>query len=198
MKKQKMVEAMDARIGVVTPDDAINDDELWEYLPERTNLLVTRYRTLKRFEPISSAMVDSYADTQIVQEAAETLRITRPSSVLFSCNSCSFVRGPGADLQIIEHIQRGAGAPATTITTAQVEALRHLEAQRVAVGGPYPQELTDHLGNFLTASGFEVTSVVGLGMESEWEIGNATPSGSPRASPPAYCWPSTGSCGARR
>ena len=170
-----MDEIMDARIGVITPDDGINDDELWAYLPERVNLLVTRYHTPERFEPISSDMVDTYADGDLLRNAAEDLRITRPSAVLFSCNSCSFVRGPGGDREIIGYIEDGCGAPATTITTAQIEALKLLGAKKVAVGAPYPQELADRLGQFLTASGYTVTSVVGLGMQSEWEIGNSLP-----------------------
>lgn len=166
---------MRARIGIISPDDGINDDEFWNYLPERVNLLFTRYRTDQRFEAISSDMVSSYADLEILQDAAETLRITRPSAVVFGCNSCSFVRGVGHDYRIIEAIQEKASAPATTITTAQVEALRHLGISRVAVGGPYPQELVERLATFLRDSGFEVTSTAGLGMESEWEIGNARP-----------------------
>ncbi len=171
-----MREAMRARIGVVSPDDGINDDEFWEYLPERVNLLFTRYRTPRRDDPISSAMVDAYAESDLLRDAAETLRITRPNAVFFCCNSCSFVRGPGYDKVIIQQMEEGAKAPATTITTAQVEALRVMGVSRVAVGGPYAQELTDRLGVFLEGSGFKVSSVVGLDMKSEWEIGNADPS----------------------
>src|SRR5829696_4932485 len=97
-----MREAMRARIGVISPDDGINDDEFWAYLPERVNLLFIRYRTGKRFEPISSDMVDSYADLEVLRDAAETLKITLPSAVLFGCNSCSFVRGAGYDRRIIQ------------------------------------------------------------------------------------------------
>jgi len=164
-----------ARLGVISPDDGINDDEFWAYLPAGVNLLFTRYRTQQRADPISSAMVDSYADLDLLRSAAETLRMTRPGAVVFGCNSCSFVRGVGYDLRLIEQIEAGVGAPATTITTAEVAALHHLGVQRVAVGGPYPQELTDRLGRFLADSGFSVTSVLGLGLESEWQIGNARP-----------------------
>lgn len=170
-----MREAMRARIGVISPDDSINDDEFWQYLPERVNLLFTRYRTSTRDEPISSAMVDAYAESDLLRDSAETLRITRPSSVFFCCNSCSFVRGPGYDRTLIQQMEEGARAPATTITTAQVEALRVLGISRVAVGGPYAQELTDRLGTFLTGSDFQVSRVIGLDMKSEWEIGNADP-----------------------
>lgn len=170
-----MIEAMRARIGVISPDDSINDDEFWQYLPARVNLLFTRYRTPTRFEPISSAMVDAYAEGDLLRDCAETLRITRPHVVFFCCNSCSFVRGPGYDRKLIEQMQLGVDAPATTITTAQVEALRTLGAQTVAIGGPYAQELTDRLGIFLEGSGFRVTRTVGLDLKSEWEIGNEPP-----------------------
>jgi hypothetical protein len=72
-----------ARIGLVTPDDAVNDDEYWEYLPEGVTLFFTRYRTATRFDPISPEMVDQYAELAPILDAAETLRITRPNYVVF-------------------------------------------------------------------------------------------------------------------
>jgi maleate isomerase len=86
-----------------------------------------------------------------------------------------FVRGVGSDREIIEAIERGANAPATTITTAQVEALNLMGVKRVAIAGPYPQDVTLRLADFLTSSGFEITSVASAGMDTEWEIGNAKP-----------------------
>ncbi|ETW94762.1 MAG: hypothetical protein ETSY1_33470 [Candidatus Entotheonella factor] len=166
---------LDARIGVISPDDGINDDEFWFYVPQRVNLLFTRYRNPKRDEPISVSMLEPFSDVESISEAAETLRITRPTVVGLACNSGSFLQGLGDDRAIVTCIERGAGAPATTITTAQVEALRHFNAKRVAVGGPYPQDVTDRLGAYLAMSGFEVTSTVGLGMENQWQIGNAAP-----------------------
>ncbi len=66
--------------------------------------------------------------------------------------------------------------PATTISTAQVQALRTLGVNRVAVSGPYPTEVTQLLVQFLEGHGFEVTGSQSAGMETEWQIGNAPPS----------------------
>ncbi|NER87929.1 hypothetical protein [Moorena sp. SIO3A2] len=166
---------LDARIGVICPDDSVNDDEFWACIPDRVNFLFTRYRTPKRFDPISIPMVETYGDFDTVYDAAVTLSIVRPSVSLLACNSGSFVGGVGGDRKIIEAIERGTNAPGTTITTAQVEALNLMGIKRVAIAGPYPQDVTLRLGDFLTQSGFEVTEVQSAGMETEWEIGNAEP-----------------------
>ncbi len=165
-----------ARIGLVTPDDAVNDDEYWEYLPEGVSLIFTRYRTATRFDPISPQMVDQYAELAPILDAAETLRITRPKAVVFLCNSCSFVRGPSGSQAIAEGIQRVVQAPATTISAAQVHALKTLGVKRVAVAAPYPPEVTQLLVKYLNEEGFEVTGSRSAGLETEWQIGNSSPS----------------------
>lgn len=164
------------RLGLLSPDDGINDDEFWHYLPDGVSLIFTRYRTATRFDPISPDMVDRYADLEPILDAAETLRITRPGAIVFLCNSCSFVRGVGGDLKISAAIRRAVDIPATTISTAQVQALRALGVQRVAVAGPYPADVTQLLVDFLEGHGFEVTGSQSAGMETEWQIGNSAPS----------------------
>jgi maleate isomerase len=164
------------RIGIVTPDDAVNDDEYWEYVNGDVTLLVDRYSTPKRYDPIGPDMVASYGDAALVEDSARTLAITRPHAVAFFCNSCSFIRGVGSDLELCARIERAAGAPATTITTAQVEALRALGCRRVAIGAPYTAQVSERLATFLEESGFTVTSLEYLSLTSEWEIGNAAPS----------------------
>ena len=134
-----------ARLGLLTSDDGINDDEYWQYLPEGVSLIFTRYRTETRSDPISLSMVDSYADLNPILDAAETLRITRPKAIVFLCNSGNFVRSVGGDLETAEAIQRAVNIPATTISTAQVQALRTLGMHRVAVAALYPAEVTQFL-----------------------------------------------------
>jgi maleate isomerase len=161
------------RVGVISPDDAVNDDEYYTYLPPGVTLLWTRYRTPQRFEPISVAMVASYGDLDVVREAALTLRITRPHATLFSCNSCSFVHGPAGDQRIRDVIAEAVGSEATSITEAQVHALRTLKVKRVAVGAPYCADVTAKLVSYLESSGFTVSGSLSLGLTTEWEIGNS-------------------------
>jgi len=164
------------RIGIITPDDAVNDDEYWQYVNDDVTLLIDRYRTPSRFDPISSQMVAAYGDFHLLEDCAETLRITRPHALAFFCNSCSFVHGVGVDREMCERISQAGGAPATTTTSAEVDALHALRARRVAIAAPYNEEVTLKLKCFLNQSGFTVTSVKCLGLKAEWDIGNAAPS----------------------
>jgi maleate isomerase len=164
------------RIGIITPDDAVNDDEYWMYVGGDVTLLIDRYRTPERFAPISAEMVSSYSQLDLLADCAETLRITRPQAIAFFCNSCSFVGGVGSDLEICRRIQDTVGVPATTISTEQVEALRNLGIKRVAVGAPYSKEVTARFHSFLEQHDIEVVSSRSLGLSAEWEIGNAVES----------------------
>jgi hypothetical protein len=99
---------MKIRIGVVCPDDAVNDDEYWSYLPSdgSATLLWTRYSTPSRFNPISVEMVASYGDAAVLAAAAQTLKITKANVVALTCNSCTFVHGPEGDLGSVTHFLR--------------------------------------------------------------------------------------------
>lgn len=168
-------QGLTTRIGMISPDDSVNDDEYNCYLPKRVTLLWTRYRTAMRDEPISVEMVSSYGDLDVVRHAAQTLRITRPQVTAFLCNSCSFVHGPAGDERIREVIAENTGSKAVSISNAQVEALYALGARRVSVAAPYPQEVTAKLLDYLRACGFEVVANRSLGMTTEWQIGNTPP-----------------------
>jgi len=163
------------RIGVVSPDDGVNDDEYYHYLPAGVTLLWTRFRTPQRFDPISVEMVASYGALDLVREAALTLRITRPHVTLFACNSCSFVHGLEGDQKVRNVIAEAADCEATSVTEAEVEALRVLGVRRVAVGAPYSEEVTGKLVNYLRDCDFTVTGSACLGLTTEWQIGNSPP-----------------------
>ena len=164
------------RIGLVCPDDGINDDEYWLYLPDGVSLLIARYTTAKRDDDIALDMVDSYGDLNLLRQAADVLKITRPNVMVFGCTSCSFLRGVGRDLEQARAIGEVCGVPGTTVSTATVAALRTMGIGSVAIGAPYPQSVTERFATFLTDSGFEVVGWEALDMKSEWEIGNASPS----------------------
>lgn len=147
----------------------------WDYVPDGVTLLWTRYRTEQRFEPISVDMVASYGDLDVIADAARTLKITRPDSVIFCCNSCSFVHGMKVDERIRQVVESETGASATSITYAEVQALRRLDVKRVAVAAPYPAEVTARLVAFLENEGFSVLGALSLGLTTEWQIGNTPP-----------------------
>ena len=163
------------RIGLVMPDDGVNDDEYWYYLAEGVNLMVARFTTGMRDDDIGPEMVDSYGDLDTLRKATEALKIVQPSAVIFGCTSCSFIRGAGWDLQQAKAIGEVCGAPGTTVSTAMVAALRTMGVRQVAMCAPYPESVTEKFAVFLRDNGVGVCNWKTLGMTTEWQIGNSSP-----------------------
>jgi maleate isomerase len=175
MRDEYTKEGMTTRIGVIAPSDGINDDEYNNYLPAQggVTLLWTRYETAAHDEPISVDMVGSYGDLDQIAQVARMMRITRPHVSIFCCNSCSFSHGPAGDQNIRDTIAEATGGHATSVTNAEVEALRTLGVKRVAVAAPYRAEVTAKLIEYLEQSGFQVTQSRSKALISEWQIGNS-------------------------
>lgn len=76
--------------------------------------------------------------------------------------------GPGADRDIIARIERVAGCPATTTTTAAVLAMRALGLRRIVLCSPSASQ-NAKLKTFLEAEGFEVVGDYGMD-RSLWDI----------------------------
>jgi len=168
-------QGLTTRIGMISPDDGVNDDEYYNYLPPGVTLLWNRYRTPRRNDPISVEMVGSYGDLRVVEEAAKTLRITRPEVVVFCCNSCGFVHGQAGDQRICQAVAKAAQSQAVSITASQLKAIEALGVSRLAVAAPYPVEVTALLVALLQQAGYAVVQERSLGLETEWQIGNSDP-----------------------
>jgi maleate isomerase len=69
--------------------------------------------------------------------------------------------GPGSDRKIIQQVQEAARCPATTTTTAAMDALRALKVKKIVIASPYPDQHVK-LREFLEADGFTVLADRGL------------------------------------
>ncbi len=169
-----MVPGFRARIGVVLPDDSLNDDEYWLYTPQGVNVLLSRYTTFNAGEPVHrDTLKSAYDKFDMVLAAARNLRVPRVDSLVFSCNSCTFVGGADVAPALDKELEGVLHVPASTTTSAQIAALEALGASRIVIGAPYAKDLADVLGEVLEARGFRVLRLLALEMLTEWEIGNA-------------------------
>jgi maleate isomerase len=155
-----------ARIGILFPADGANDDDFWRLVPSGVTVHVARTRPLT-----DDFSVEAYGRLagEDVESQAELLGFIRPSSVAYACTSGSFIRGVDYDRDIGARIRRASGAPATTTSTAMLNALRALGVRRVAVATPYRDVINQRLTAFLVASGFSVERNMGLGLD-DWTI----------------------------
>jgi 4-aminobutyrate aminotransferase len=159
------------RIAFIWPNDGLNDDEFWAYLPPGVSWLTTRFPGTLEGHDLDRETFLASAELGPMIAAVRLMRPVRPDVVALGDHAGSFIKGLGADEEQAAALAEAAGAPlATTPATAMVAALRHLGARRIAVTSPYDREVTDAGLAFLEAHGFEVLAVQSDTLTDEHEI----------------------------
>ncbi|WP_018240932.1 aspartate/glutamate racemase family protein [Ensifer sp. BR816] len=150
------------RIGVIYPSDGTLDREFWQFAPPEATIHVTRVRFPEA--PATLELVQGLVDDEDLDLAAEALRPIRPAAVAYACTSISFARGLSGDNSIKQKIEKGADSRATTTSSAIVAACNALGVKRIAIGAPYPAEITSQFQKYLAESGLEPMSSRSLGV----------------------------------
>ena len=141
------------RIGVlIPPGNVAMERELPLHVPPG---VVVHFNRLSR--PGSGitresllAMIDS------VDRAAHDVAQSYPEVILYGCTSGSFLAGPGKEDELGERIQRATGITAFTTSTAVIRALEAVNAKRVFMVTPYPDDVNAHEVEFLKYRGITV------------------------------------------
>lgn len=144
------------RIGILAPPGNVAlERELAPFLPPG---IVTNHNRLSR--PDSSISKESLlAMMDSLDQAAVDLAQAYPEVIVYGCTSGSFLLGLGKEGQLAQRITQGTGIPAVTTSTAVIEALRAVGAQRVFMVTPYPDDVNAHEVAFLDHYGFEVVAL---------------------------------------
>jgi maleate isomerase len=139
------------RIGLILPNvNTVMEPEFNKVLPEGISCHTTRTPVYGKFDlPTLIAMADG------VERAAKELSAVA-DVICYGCTSGSFAKGPGWDQELTERIQNFSGIPATTTSSALVNALKAIEAERISLVTPYTQEVTLQQKEFLENLGFKV------------------------------------------
>ena len=82
--------------------------------------------------------------------------------VLWLCTAGSFLKGIGYDQELIKGIEEATGIPATTTSTAMMDAFRELGLKKIALGTPYAADANELEKKFIEANGVEVVSMGGF------------------------------------
>ncbi|GAA5061696.1 maleate cis-trans isomerase family protein [Nocardia callitridis] len=150
-------------IGVVASFDFNRDRELWRWAPESTSLFLSRTDPAPSWEGL--ALVTALNRPEVLTRATRELRTLQAESFVYLCTACSFIGGIEGEAAL-RRAMLDEGAPhATTTSGAAVAALHAVGARRIAVAHPYIDAVGERLRGFLTASGFEVVSQLGLGLQ---------------------------------
>jgi maleate isomerase len=161
-----------ARIGLIYLAPAtVMEPEFYAMAPEGVSIHSTRI-------PLSEATVSGLSRTtegDRLEQAASLLSEAPLHCILFGGTSATFLKGLGWDIEIIKRLETvSKNIPATTTSTASVEALRAVGAKRISFVGPYVDDVTQRGRKFFASNGFEITGAHGMGISDNWEI-NALP-----------------------
>lgn len=113
---------------------------------------------------MSNQGYDSVID--LVGAAASRLAQRGAGIVALMGTSLSFYRGPAFNAALEAEIAQRSGLPALTMSSAVLQALRHVGASRIAVATAYKADVNTALRAFLLAQGFSVLSLEHLGITS--------------------------------
>lgn len=154
-----------AKLGVIYPADGALDDEYWKLAPQGVSVHFTRIPVPQEDQTLEALEVQTQSSD--IETAAVNLNVIRLEAIAYACTSGSFVHGPGGDLEIINRLEEASGTLCTTTSTAAARALHALEAGKISVITPYPEEINARLQTFLEENGVEVLNMKGLGLYRE-------------------------------
>lgn len=147
-----------AKLGlIVPPTNTVNEAEWARMAPEGVTVHSVRM-PLHADAHTEAGLAALHAD---IAKAVADLRQARVDVVAYGCTAGSMVIPPES---LPDRIGEMAGVPGVTTAAAIVRALRDLGVRRVSVATPYHRALDEHERAFLTANGFEVLSIRGLGI----------------------------------
>src|SRR6202030_310820 len=83
--------------------------------------------------------------------------------------------GIGYDRELIKRITAASGKPATTASTALLEALQVLSVKHIVLGAPWSAPINQTVAAFIEANGVKVLAQEALGFVRNLEIGLLDP-----------------------
>lgn len=154
------------RLGVLVPSSNTSVEiELRDALPRAVSLHVGRL-------PLTRIAAQSIAGVvRPLEDESRKLADADVDLILLGATAPSFLHGLGYDREVSQRIETATGKPATTTSTALLEALAAVGARRIALGGAYDDEVNAVAASFLEANGIHVVERLGLGYVDNLEVG---------------------------
>ncbi len=158
------------RIGLLTPSsNTTQAPEFVEVLPPTVSLHSSR---------LSLTSIDPDQTESMVEELEKESRKLADADVdviVLAATAPSSRKGKGYDRELIRRMEEASGKPATTASTALLEAMETLGVRRLAIGSPWTAAIDKFTVAFLEANGIEVVYHEALGIVSNNEVGKLDP-----------------------
>lgn len=158
------------RIGLLVPSsNTTMEMELHEALPEGVSLHTSRM-------PLRNVTEEELLKMEaLAVEGARLLKDANVDIILYGCTSGSFIGGKNFEKELEGRIEKEVNLPVVSTSSAVLEALSVVDAQRLLVITPYTDVINEREREFLEANEFEVLDIRGLGIEDNTRIGKLEP-----------------------
>ncbi len=154
------------RIGLLVPSsNSTVEVEFYRALPQDVSLHVGRL-PITQVDPQSIAGMVDPLDAEARKLASADVDV-----IVLGAAAPSFLKGMGYDREMSKRIAQASGKPATTASTALLQALKAFGARRIALGTAYSAKVNGIAIDFLAANGIEVVKTECLGLVDNLEIG---------------------------
>jgi maleate isomerase len=147
---------MPRRVGLIIPSsNRMVEQEMVRFFPEDVVAHINRLRmTGPNRKPLCELLPD-------VERAAAELVDAKCEAVAFHCTANSMAEGSGGEATLLESLRRAKAPSVATTSTAVINALRALNARRIALITPYTQQSTDEETHFFDEAKIEVVYAKG-------------------------------------
>ena len=154
------------RIGLLAPSSSTTQEiEYRQFLPPNITLHTAR---------LVLRTVDPNATIRIVEEIEQESRKLGDADVdvvVLAATAPSSRKGIGYDQELIRRMSDASGKPATTASTAMMQALEVLGARNIVIAAPWSDEVNQIAAAFIEASGVHVLAHRALGHVANLDIG---------------------------
>ena len=158
------------RIGLLIPSSSTTQEpELARALPAHITVHAARLPLTKIRDDQTARLVDD------IEIEARKLADAQVDVIALPATAPSSRKGAGGDQELIKRITDATGRPATTASTAMLEALTLLGKRRIALGAPWSTTVNASVTAFLTQHGYEVVDQQALGHVDNLEVGRLEP-----------------------
>lgn len=158
------------RFGLLTPSsNSTQEPEFSEVLPRHVSLHTGR---------LSFTNIDADTMIRCIEELERESRKLADADVgviVLAATAPSVTLGKGYDRELIKRMEDASGKPATTASTAFVEALTFLGIHRIAIAAPWTEAVNKTVVTFMEANGFEVVNNEVMGLVRNTELGRVDP-----------------------
>ena len=158
------------RLGVIVPSvNVVMEPDMYAMAPSNVSVHFSRAVITEDSPEQLARMVND------VPRCCEELSHGHMDVYAFGCTSGSLLGGVGYDSEITKVMVEATRRPATTTSSAALDALRAVGARCISIATPYEDWLNARVKVFFAQNGFHVVAISGLGIKEPHGQANQDP-----------------------